>query len=55
MWNTDHFAWVESTDPIYKSIPFYLEMSGGRTIGVLFDNTFRTSSISGMSGRTGDV
>ncbi|MBB5063883.1 alpha-glucosidase [Granulicella mallensis] len=42
MWNTDTFGWQESTDPIYKSIPFFLEMHGGRTIGVLFDNTFRT-------------
>ena len=42
MWNTDNFGWQESTDPIYKSIPFFLEMHGGRTIGVLFDNTFRT-------------
>jgi alpha-glucosidase len=42
MWNTDSFGWQESTDPIYKSIPFFLEMHGGRTIGVLFDNTFRT-------------
>ena len=42
MWNTDNFGWQESTDPIYKSIPFFLEMSKGRTIGVLFDNTFRT-------------
>lgn len=42
MWNTDSFGWQESTDPIYKSIPFFLEMHSGRTIGVLFDNTFRT-------------
>ncbi|MDE1163001.1 MAG: glycoside hydrolase family 31 protein [Acidobacteriaceae bacterium] len=42
MWNTDNFGFQESTDPIYKSIPFFLEMHGGRTIGVLFDNTFRT-------------
>ncbi len=42
MWNTDNFGWQESTDPIYKSIPFFLEMHAGRTIGVLFDNTFRT-------------
>jgi len=42
MWNTDNFGWQESTDPIYKSIPFFLEMHGGRTIGVLFDNTFRS-------------
>src|SRR6202789_3975279 len=42
MWNTDNFGWQESTDPIYKSIPFFLEMHSGRTIGVRFDNTFRT-------------
>jgi alpha-glucosidase len=42
MWNTDNFGWQESSDPIYKSIPFFLEMHGGHTLGVLFDNTFRT-------------
>ena len=42
MWNTDNFGWQESTDPIYKSIPFFLEMHEGRTLGVFFDNTFRT-------------
>ncbi len=42
MWNTDMFGWQESTDPIYKSIPFFLDMHAGRTIGVLFDNTWRT-------------
>jgi alpha-glucosidase len=42
MWNTDSFGWQESTDPIYKSIPFFLQMRGGRALGVLLDNTFRT-------------
>ena len=42
MWNSDTFGWQESTDPIYKTIPFFLEMHDGRTIGVLFDNTYRT-------------
>ncbi len=42
MWNTDAFGWQESSDPIYKSIPFFLEMHGGRTLGVLLDNTFRS-------------
>ena len=42
MWNTDNFGWQESTDPIYKSIPFFLDWRAGRTLGVLFDNTFRT-------------
>ncbi|SNT42786.1 alpha-glucosidase [Granulicella rosea] len=42
MWNTDNFGWQESTDPIYKSIPFFLDMHSGRALGVLFDNTFRS-------------
>jgi alpha-glucosidase len=42
MWNSDSFGFQESTDPIYKSIPFFLEMHEGRTLGVLFDNTYRT-------------
>jgi alpha-glucosidase len=42
MWNTDSFGWQESTDPIYKSIPFFLQMRAGRALGVLFDNTWRT-------------
>jgi alpha-glucosidase len=43
MWNTDNFGWQESTDPIYKSIPFFIEMSNGRSLGVLLDNTFRST------------
>ena len=43
MWNTDAFGWQESTDPIYKSIPFFLDMSHGRTLGVFLDNTWRTN------------
>ena len=42
MWNTDSWGAQESTDPIYKSIPFFLEMHSGRTLGVLLDNTYRT-------------
>ena len=42
MWNTDHFGWQESTDPIYKSIPFFLQMRQGRTVGIFFNNTFRS-------------
>ena len=43
LWNTDSFGWQESTDPIYKSIPFFLGVRDGRYYGVLFDNTWRTS------------
>lgn len=42
MWNTDHFGWQESTDPIYKSIPFFLDVRQGRALGVFFNNTFRS-------------
>ena len=43
MWNTDSFGWQESTDPIYKSIPFFIEMNQGRALGVFLDNTWRTN------------
>ncbi len=42
MWNTDSFGWQESTDPIYKSIPFFMEFRAGKAMGVLFDNTWRS-------------
>ncbi|HEY1559938.1 MAG TPA: TIM-barrel domain-containing protein [Caulobacteraceae bacterium] len=41
-WNTDAYGYTSSTDPIYKSIPFYLGVGGpGGTYGILFDNTWR--------------
>ena len=49
MWNTDAFGWQESTDPIYKSIPFFLHLSEGRTLGVFLDNTWRTNFDLGRS------
>ena len=42
MWNTDSFGFQESTDPIYKSIPFFIDYRAARALGVFFDNTFRT-------------
>jgi len=42
-WNSDSYGWQESTDPIYKSIPFFLSWNQGRVLGVLFDNTWRAS------------
>ncbi|MGA9671627.1 MAG: hypothetical protein WBQ94_20620 [Terracidiphilus sp.] len=42
MWNTDSFGWRESADPIYKSIPFFLEVSHGRALGFFLDNTWRS-------------
>ncbi len=43
MWNTDSFGWQESTDPIYKDIPFFLTLNHGRALGVFLDNTWRTN------------
>lgn len=41
LWNTD-IGPQESTDPLYKSIPFFLAISGGRSYGLFLDNTWRT-------------
>lgn len=42
MWNTDAFGYQESTDPIYKSIPFFLALRNGKAYGIFFDNTYRS-------------
>jgi alpha-glucosidase len=42
-WNTDAFGWQESTDPIYKSIPYFMTFRKGVSAGVFLDNTWRTS------------
>lgn len=43
LWNTDAYRFQDNTDPIYKSIPFFMTYRAGRSIGVLLDNTWRTS------------
>jgi alpha-glucosidase len=43
MWNTDAFGWGESTDPLYKAIPFFLGLRQGTAYGIFFDNTYRSS------------
>ncbi len=42
-WNTDAFGWQETTDPIYKSIPFFITFNKGVSAGVFLDNTWRAS------------
>ena len=42
-WNTDAFGWQESTDPIYKSIPWFITFRKGVTAGIFLDNTWRAS------------
>jgi alpha-glucosidase len=42
-WNSDVFGWGESTDPMYKDIPFFLALRKGTAYGVFFDNAYRSS------------
>jgi len=42
-WNTDEFGWQESSDPLYKTIPFFLGLRKGAAYGVFFDNTYRSA------------
>jgi alpha-glucosidase len=41
-WNTDEFGWQESTDPLYKTIPFFVGLRKGMAYGVFFDNAYRS-------------
>jgi alpha-glucosidase len=41
LWNTD-VGPQESTDPLYKSIPFFLGIDATRSYGIFLDNTWRT-------------
>ncbi len=43
MWNSDTFAYDNTTDPLYDDIPFFLTLQGGRAHGTFFDNTWRSS------------
>jgi alpha-glucosidase len=43
MWNTDAYSFQESTDPLYKSIPYFIAFRAGRAVGVLLDNTWRSN------------
>jgi alpha-glucosidase len=42
LWNTDAYRFQESTDPLYKSIPYFMAFRAGRATGVLLDNTWRS-------------
>ena len=43
MWNTDAYRYQESTDPLYKDIPFFIGFAHGQAWGVFLDNSFRSS------------
>ena len=43
-WNSDTFGYTSSTDPIYKSIPFFVELGGpGGSYGLFLDNSWRST------------
>lgn len=42
MWNSDTPGYVEGTDPIYQSIPFYIGLEDGRAYGLFYDNSYRS-------------
>lgn len=41
-WNTDTFAYLIGTDPVYESIPFFYALHDGKAYGLYFNNTFRS-------------
>jgi len=41
-WATDSYAFGKNTDPIYKTIPFYIGLHHKKAYGIFFDNTFRS-------------
>ncbi len=43
MWNTDAYRFQEGTDPLYKSIPFFIGFREGKSYGIFLDNTWRTT------------
>jgi alpha-glucosidase len=42
-WNTDWGGFDRGTDPLYKTIPFFIGMSGPSAYGLFLDNTYRSS------------
>ena len=41
-WNSDAFGYSRTSDPLYRSIPFYYGLRDGQAYGVFFHNTWRT-------------
>lgn len=39
MWNTDTPGYVEGTDPLYQSIPFFISLERGKAWGLFLDNS----------------
>jgi alpha-glucosidase len=43
MWTSDTPGYVEGTDPIYQSIPFYVGLEAGVAYGLFYDNAWRST------------
>lgn len=44
MWNSDTYKFTPSTDPLYKTIPFFMTVNDrGQAFGLFLDNTWRTT------------
>lgn len=43
LWNSDTPGYVEGTDPIYQSIPFYVGLEDGTAYGLFYDNPARST------------
>ncbi|WP_324676680.1 glycoside hydrolase family 31 protein [Hymenobacter sp. GOD-10R] len=40
-WGSDTYGYVKGSDPLYKNIPFYLELHQKIAHGIFFDNSFK--------------
>jgi len=44
MWNSDTYKFTQGTDPLYKTIPFFMPVSDrGKAFGLFLDNTWRST------------
>lgn len=43
LWTSDTPGYVEGTDPIYQSIPFYVGLENGIAYGLFYDNAWRST------------
>src|SRR5205085_1409666 len=44
MWNTDAFGWQESTDPLYKDIPFIFALRNGASYVIYLDIDYQKNN-----------
>ncbi len=42
MWNTDHPAYQNTSDPLYQSIPFFIGERNYKSYGIFFDNSYKS-------------